>query len=72
MKMHLVSTRSQSSVDPEHQATGQQGGGRAHTHTHPTSAAVFGGGDVLGDWVSFVQADGHRVADRHVCGPKQG
>lgn len=35
--------------------------------THPASAAVFGSSDVFGDWMAFVEADGHRVADSHVC-----
>lgn len=40
-----------------------------HTvNTHPASAAVFGSSDVLGDRMAFVEANGHGVADRHVCG----
>lgn len=36
-------------------------------NTHPASAAVFGGSYIFSDWVAFVQANGHRVADSHVC-----
>lgn len=37
------------------------------SHTHPASAAVFGSSDIFSDWVAFVEADGHGVADSHVC-----
>lgn len=35
--------------------------------THPATAAVFWGSHILGDWVAFVKANGHGVADSHFC-----
>lgn len=40
---------------------------RASINTHPTSAAVFGSSYIFSDRVAFIQADGHGVADSHVC-----
>lgn len=39
----------------------------ASINTHPTSAAVFRSSYIFSDWMAFIQADGHGVADSHVC-----
>lgn len=39
--------------------------------THPATAAVFWSGHILGDWVAFVKANGHGVADSHFCREKK-
>lgn len=39
----------------------------ASINTHPTSAAVFRSSYIFSDRVAFIQADGHGVANSHVC-----
>lgn len=41
---------------------------KPRTRTHPSAAAVPRLRHVLRHLVALVEADGHRVADRHVCG----